>query len=130
MNNYRLFLEVILIILETQKTEIQSSLEKTDLEIKIEYVSISPNDDLGTADSLRLIQDKIKSDVLVLSCDFVSDIKLKGVFDLFRKHDASVVAVLLKPPPSEQIVVPGPKTKYKPGMMQLKIKFRSEKTNV
>lgn len=91
-------------------------MDKTDLEIKIDYTTIPPNDDLGTADSLKLIQDKIKSDVVVVSCDFVSDVKLKGVLDLFRKHDASVVSLLLKQGKSEQIVVPGPKTKYKPGI--------------
>lgn len=53
----------------------------------------------------------------MLSCDFVSEVKLKGVLDLFRKHDASVVSLLLKPGKSEQIVVPGPKTKYKPGII-------------
>lgn len=102
-------------MLETQKTEIQVALDKTDLEIKIDYVTIPTNDDLGTADSLRLISDKIKSDVVVVSCDFVSDVKLKGVLDLFRKHDASVVSLLLRQGRHEQIAVPGPKTKYKPG---------------
>lgn len=110
------FLEVILIVLETQKTEIQAALDKTDLEIKIDYATIPSNDDLGTADSLRLIHDKIKSDVVVVSCDLISEVKLKGVLDLFRKHDASIVSLLLNPGKQEQIVVPGPKAKHKPGM--------------
>lgn len=54
--------------------------------------------------------------MVVVSCDFVSDVKLKGFLDLFRKHDASVVSLLLKQEKAEQIVVPGPKTKYKPGI--------------
>lgn len=70
---------------------------------------------MGTADSLRLIHDKIKSDVVVLSCDFISDVKLKGVFDLFRKHDATIASLLIKPERSEHVEVPGPKAKYKPG---------------
>lgn len=102
-------------MLENQAREIQNALDKTDLEIRIDYAVISGNEDLGTADSLRTIHDRIKSDVIVLSCDFVSDVKLKGVLDLFRKHDASLCALFLKPERTEKIIVPGPKTKYKPG---------------
>ncbi|KAJ8946816.1 hypothetical protein NQ318_002095 [Aromia moschata] len=108
------FSDVILVVLETQKAEIQNVLEKTDLEIKIDYVSINDNEDLGTADTLRLLSDKLKSDVLVLSCDIVSDVNLKGVLDVFRTHDASLACLLLHPPPNETIVVPGPKSKHKP----------------
>ncbi|KAJ8966790.1 hypothetical protein NQ317_001729 [Molorchus minor] len=87
---------------------------KIDLDIKIEYVTISDNEDLGTADSLRLISDKLKSDVIVLSCDIVSDVNLRSVIDLFRTHDASIASMLLHPQPKESIVVPGPKSKHKP----------------
>ncbi|KAJ8977212.1 hypothetical protein NQ317_015387 [Molorchus minor] len=108
------FSDVILIVLETQRNEIQGTLEKIDLDIKIEYVTISDNEDLGTADSLRLISDKLKSDVIVLSCDIVSDVNLRSVIDLFRTHDASIASMLLHPQPKETIVVPGPKSKHKP----------------
>ncbi|KAJ8938829.1 hypothetical protein NQ314_011320 [Rhamnusium bicolor] len=108
------FSDVILIVLETQKTEIQSVLEKTELEIRIDYVSINDNEDLGTADSLRLIGDKLKSDIFVVSCDFVSDVNLRGVLDIFRTHDASIASLLLHPQQNETIIVPGPKSKHKP----------------
>lgn len=103
--------------MEHQKTEIQNALDKSDLEIRIDYFSVSGDEDLGTADSLRLVHDKIKSDVVVLSCDLVSDVKLKGVLDLFRKHDATIASLLLKPEQSQQLIVPGPKAKYKPGII-------------
>ncbi|KAJ8920028.1 hypothetical protein NQ315_011678 [Exocentrus adspersus] len=107
------FSDVILIVLENQKTEIQSALERSDLDLKIDYVAINDNEDLGTADSLRLIYDKIRSDVLVVSCDFISDVSLKGVLDKFRAHNASVASLFLHPQRSENVVVPGPKAKHK-----------------
>lgn len=105
---------MIVIVLENQIKEIQSALDKHDLEIKIDYVTIPAEDELGTADSLRMIHDKIKCDLVVLSCDLVSDVKLKGALDLFRKHNATITALFLRPTASEQTKVPGPKVKYKP----------------
>lgn len=100
--------------MEGHRSEIQNTLDKSDLDIKIEYIPISGNEDFGTADSLRMIQDKIKSDVLVLSCDFITDVSLKGVLDIFRMHDASISMLLFHPQIGENILVPGPKSKHKP----------------
>ncbi|VEN62600.1 unnamed protein product [Callosobruchus maculatus] len=107
------FTDVILVILEHQKSEIQSALEKTGIEIRIEYATIAENEELGTADSLRMLYDRLKSDVMVVSCDFVSDVDLHGLFNLFRMHDASIASLLLHPQQSEASVVPGPKSKHK-----------------
>ncbi|CAG9862528.1 unnamed protein product [Phyllotreta striolata] len=108
------FYEVILVVLENQKAEIQLALEKSDLEIKIDYFTIPDTGDLGTADSLRLIYDKLKSDVLVVSSDFISDVNLKGLLDTHRAHNASFTSLLIHPQHSEAIIVPGPKSKHKP----------------
>lgn len=107
-------LDVILIVAENQKTEIQNAIDKTNLNIKVDYFPIG-DEDLGTADSLRLIHEKIRSDVLVLSCDLVTDVNLSEVVNLFRQHDASLCALLFHPSSTEQVVVPGPKAKHKPG---------------
>lgn len=106
--------DVIIIVLENQKNEIQSTLDKVELDLKIEYVTIPSNEDLGTADSLRLIHDKLKSDVLVLSCDTVTDINFKDLLDLYRKHDATICSLLFSPQPNGNMVIPGPKSKHKP----------------
>ncbi|CAG9773617.1 unnamed protein product [Ceutorhynchus assimilis] len=113
------FNEAILIVLETQKAEIQSAIERelegNSLDIKVDYVSIAEDqEDLGTADSLRLVQERLKSDVLVVSCDLVSDVNLGGVLNLFRKHNASIASLMFYHQASEPIVVPGPKSKHKP----------------
>lgn len=116
------FLEVILIVLETQKAEIQNAIDKeienNSIDLKIDYVSIlEDKDDLGTADSLRLreVHEKLKSDVLVVSCDLVSDVNLRGVLNIFRKHDASVATLMFPSQSGEAVIVPGPKSKHKPG---------------
>lgn len=106
--------DVIAVVLETQKVEIQKVVDKTDLKIKIDYVTIPSTEDLGTADSLRLISDKIVSDIIVVSCDFITDLNLNPVLDLFRRHDASVVTLLFEDK-QEPVPLPGPKTKNKPG---------------
>lgn len=107
--------EAILIVLESQKAEIQFVLEKSDLEIKIDYVAITEEEDIGTADSLRLISDRLKSDVIVVSCDLVSDFNLSGVLDIFRRHNATLATLLFNSQPSENVIVPGPKSKHKQG---------------
>ena len=53
--------EVIVVVLESFAGEAQRLLcEVCDVKIKIDFVSIPDGDYLGTADSLRLIKDKIK----------------------------------------------------------------------
>ncbi|RZC41892.1 translation initiation factor eIF-2B subunit gamma [Asbolus verrucosus] len=108
------FTDVIFVVQENHKSEIQNVLDKTELEIKIEYFTINGKEDIGTADSLRMLHDKLKSDVLVVSCDFITDISLKGVLDIFRMHDASAASLFFHPQAGESLIVPGPKSKHKP----------------
>ncbi|XP_050304314.1 translation initiation factor eIF-2B subunit gamma [Anthonomus grandis grandis] len=114
------FTDAILIVLDNQKAEIQAALDKEidngSINLKIEFISIlEDKEDLGTADSLRLkeVQERLKSDVLVLSCDLVTDVNLGGILNLFRKNNASV-ATLMFPNQTGNVVVPGPKSKHKP----------------
>ncbi|KRT82246.1 hypothetical protein AMK59_3733 [Oryctes borbonicus] len=108
------FRDVILVVFENQKAEIQNAIEKNDLEIKIEYFTVPSNEDLGTADTLRLLVEKLKSDVIVMSCDLITDINLDNLLDLFRKHNASLCTLFFNPQLHEPVVVPGPKSKHKP----------------
>ncbi|XP_030134735.2 translation initiation factor eIF2B subunit gamma isoform X1 [Taeniopygia guttata] len=102
------FEEVIVI---TRK-EIQKMLN-LDTKMKLDFVCISDNMDMGTADSLRHIHQKIKTDVLVLSCDLITDVDLYKVVDLFRTHDASL-SMLMKKTHEPTEGVPGQKGKKKP----------------
>ncbi|XP_077298702.1 eukaryotic translation initiation factor 2B subunit gamma [Arctopsyche grandis] len=108
------FQEVIVIVLDSKKTEIIAAIDKCNFKLSIQYVSIPEDEDLGTADSLRLVREYIITDVLVISCDFIADVDLSGMIDLFRRHDASAVALMFDNGPQEFIQCPGPSSKVKP----------------
>ncbi|XP_053325891.1 translation initiation factor eIF-2B subunit gamma [Spea bombifrons] len=84
-----------------------------DTKMKVDIVCL-PEDkaDMGTAYSLRYIYQKIKSDVLVISCDLITEVALHEVVDLFRAHDATLSMLMQKASePTEHI--PGQKGKQK-----------------
>lgn len=60
---------------------------------------------------------RIKTDLLVVSCDTITNVSLSPMFDLFRKNDASVVSLFSKGGVEAEFTAPGPKTKYKPGRL-------------
>uniref|UniRef100_A0A7M4G2N5 Translation initiation factor eIF2B subunit gamma n=1 Tax=Crocodylus porosus TaxID=8502 RepID=A0A7M4G2N5_CROPO len=84
-----------------------------DTKLKLDIVYISDDLDGGTADSLRYIHPKIKTDVLVLSCDLITDVALHEVVDLFRAHNA-MLSMLMKKAHEPMEVVPGQKGKKAP----------------
>ncbi|XP_062544822.1 translation initiation factor eIF-2B subunit gamma [Armigeres subalbatus] len=106
------FQDVIIIVLEHEKFEIQQKIEKHPLKLKIEYFSLSGDSDVGTADALRQISDRIKTDVVLLSCDTLVDFSLYPALKQFREQNASLVGLLVQSEISN-VVVPGPKMKYK-----------------
>lgn len=110
------FGDVIVVVLESVKTEIQSALERTGLKLNIEVVGIPSGEDWGTADALRFLQDssRIKSDVVVVSCDLITDVDISGVLDVFRRHDAAISALFFHTDnTSSTLPTPGPKSKDK-----------------
>ncbi|KAJ9601166.1 hypothetical protein L9F63_000686, partial [Diploptera punctata] len=105
--------EAIVVVMEQVRSEVQATLDRSGLKIRVEYVGIPGAEDWGTADTLRHLSDRIKTDVLIVSCDLVTDMKLFPVFDMFRKHSAGVVALFFHPSHLES-TTPGPKSKQKP----------------
>lgn len=57
----------------------------------------------------------IKCDLVVISCDTVTNINLFKMLNLFRQNDASIVTQLFKGGLEADAIVPGPKTKHKQG---------------
>ncbi|KAM8930464.1 translation initiation factor eIF2B subunit gamma isoform 2-T2 [Pelodytes ibericus] len=84
-----------------------------DTKMKVDIVCL-PEDkiEMGTANSLRYIYQKIKSDVLVVSCDLISEVALHQVVDLFRTHNATL-SMLMQKAPEHTEHVPGQKGKQK-----------------
>lgn len=50
--------DVIVIVLENEKMEIQSKLERTSLKLRIEFCTVLDECDVGTAEALRQIADR------------------------------------------------------------------------
>ncbi|XP_055387490.1 translation initiation factor eIF-2B subunit gamma [Condylostylus longicornis] len=107
------FQDAIVIVLETQKNEIQEALERTPLKLKIDFATIPGDTDFGTADSLRSISDKIKTDIIVVSCDIITNASLFPVVNKFRQHNAAIACLLFSGGIDSDVTVPGPKSKNK-----------------
>lgn len=86
--------------------------QQFDTKMKLDMVYIPEDTDMGTADSLREIHGKIKTDVLVVSCDLITDAALHEVIDLFRAHDATMSMLMCKMHDCTE-PVPGQKGKNK-----------------
>ncbi|XP_067678308.1 translation initiation factor eIF2B subunit gamma-like [Haliotis asinina] len=109
------FEEAIIIVLESFASDAQNALcDVCHVKMRLDFVSIPDNDYMGTADSLRFIKDKIKTDVLIVSCDLISDISLHQVANVHRAYDSSLT-MLLSPLPEQyaEVAVPGIKSKRK-----------------
>uniref|UniRef100_A0A023F973 Translation initiation factor eIF2B subunit gamma n=1 Tax=Triatoma infestans TaxID=30076 RepID=A0A023F973_TRIIF len=110
------FQDAIIVILEANKTEIQTALDKCNIKIKYELVGIAAGDDWGTADSLRYLEEtnRIKTDILVVSCDLITDITISPLLELYRRHDATLTAMFVHSGSSQSLLpTPGPKNKSK-----------------
>ncbi|XP_054616700.1 translation initiation factor eIF-2B subunit gamma [Dunckerocampus dactyliophorus] len=107
------FEEVIVITTkEVQKMMSTDPKLKMEVKMKLDVVCIQEDGDMGTADALRHIQQKIKTDILVLSCDLITDVALHEVVDLFRAHDATLAMLMSKAHEFTE-TVPGQKGKKK-----------------
>lgn len=110
------FAEAVVIVLEPHKSSVLKALSDAGgLKIKIDIVEI-PDADWGTADALRHkeVKDKLTRDVLVVSCDVITNFPLQQLADAFRIEDAALSCLLA--PFSKQWAeasAPGPKTKRK-----------------
>ncbi|XP_077981499.1 translation initiation factor eIF2B subunit gamma-like [Glandiceps talaboti] len=110
------FAEAIVVCLESTSTDIKNALSNVyDVKLNVDIVSIPNDEDWGTADSLRYIKDKIKSDIIILSCDLITDIQLHRLADVHRTYDASVTMLFgnLPDQSTETVAVPGVKSKKK-----------------
>uniref|UniRef100_A0A4W5JSL9 Translation initiation factor eIF2B subunit gamma n=1 Tax=Hucho hucho TaxID=62062 RepID=A0A4W5JSL9_9TELE len=109
------FEEVIVITTkEVQKMISTDPKVKLDVKMKLDVVCIQEDADMGTADALRHIQQKVKTDILVVSCDLITDAALHEVVDLFRAHNATLSMLMSKAHEFTE-TVPGQKGKKKNG---------------
>ncbi|XP_017758971.1 PREDICTED: translation initiation factor eIF-2B subunit gamma isoform X2 [Eufriesea mexicana] len=108
------FKEAIVIISEYME-RVSLILNDLNLKIKMDFVVIENAENIGTADSIRLIHEKIHTDFLVIPCDLITDVDICEILNLYRKHNASITALMLPVPKvPNDIITPGPKNKQKP----------------
>lgn len=107
------FQDAIVIVYDSYKDEVRKILkERCSVTMKLDFVGIPDTEDWGTADSLRHVRDKISaSNVLVVGCDLLTDLNLMPAFNIFRKHEASLVVLLSKLQENKELPVPGLKSK-------------------
>jgi len=65
-------------------------------DVNFDVVSLPDEDELGTADALRLVKDKIHSDVVVVSSDMMTNVPLHRLIDIHRTYGSSFTAMLTK----------------------------------
>ena len=90
--------EVIVVVLESAHRQIRHVLQEVcHPRITIDFVTVPDEQDRGTADTLRHLAGlkKIVSDVLVISCDLVTDVPLHQLADMHRTQDASLTMMLV-----------------------------------
>lgn len=111
---FKTLLETIIIVLESQKNEISQRVDKLPLNLKCDFVTIASDSDYGTADALRSISERVRSDVFLITCDIVTNVDFYPVLNMFRKNDASVVSLFINGSSVDSsITIPGPKMKHK-----------------
>ena len=112
------FSEAIVIVPDSCKTEVAKIPHSYNLSIKIDVVAIPSHQELGTADSLRLIGEKLTAtDILIVSGDLIIEESMKGMLDVHKMNSAAFTALLSKRMfDVKNMVVPGAKTtKHKKG---------------
>lgn len=105
--------DVIVLVQESERLKIQNAVENK-VDLKLDFVSVLKDEDWGTADSLRYIKDKIKTDVIIVSCDLVTDFNLNNLLVLHRLQNSSLTMLLVPFPKSlKETDMPGYKKKCK-----------------
>ncbi|KAI5742033.1 hypothetical protein M8J77_002343 [Diaphorina citri] len=107
------FQEAFVIVNESTKSEVTIALENTGLNIVPNILSIPAGEDWGTAESLKHFSEYFKSDLVVVSCDLLTNIDLQKVLNLYRKHNASITTLMFPYVSPAALTVPGPKSKLK-----------------
>ena len=112
------FTEALVIVPDSAKQEVSKIPSLYNLSIKLDIVGIPGQQELGTADSLRLVSDKLTgTDIVIVSGDLILEESMRGMVDMHRMNNAAFTAMLSKPMfDVKNAVVPGAKsTKHKKG---------------
>lgn len=52
------FQEIIVVVLESERSEIQQAIERTPIKVKLDFATVPSNSNFGTAEALKYISDR------------------------------------------------------------------------
>eukprot|EP00112_Aurelia_sp_Birch-Aquarium-sp1_P015881 Seg3555.2 transcript_id=Seg3555.2/GoldUCD/mRNA.D3Y31 product="Translation initiation factor eIF-2B subunit gamma" protein_id=Seg3555.2/GoldUCD/D3Y31 len=88
------FDEFIIIVLKSKENLFIQTLKSCcDKKVRFCFVTLPDDEDMGTAESMRLLREKIQTDVILVSCDLVTDAPFHRLADIHRTYDASLTAL-------------------------------------
>lgn len=111
------FQEVIIITAHSIKDQVEKELLNHGIRIKLNIVGYDDdeNGEMGTADALRLVKDKIHTDCIIVSCDLITNVSIHSMANMYRSTDAAFLMLLYDiPEQNHELPVPGMKAKYSP----------------
>ncbi|KAK3870672.1 hypothetical protein Pcinc_024117 [Petrolisthes cinctipes] len=106
--------EATVVVAAGEEVRVSKVVEQCGLTINVDSAPVNTSTDPGTADSLRHILHKIKrnvDDVVIVSSDLVTDVKLQDVLDFHRAHGSTLTALTAPLTPPQHQPAPGPRTK-------------------
>jgi len=88
--------DIIVVVQAVAAVQIKQALSLHTPNMNIDVVSLPEDEeDVGTADALRAVKDKIHGgDILVVSSDTITDVPLHRLVDVHRTYDSSFTAML------------------------------------
>ncbi|XP_017481521.1 PREDICTED: translation initiation factor eIF-2B subunit gamma-like [Rhagoletis zephyria] len=105
--------ETFIIVLDNEEEAIRNAVNKLGLvgeKLTVTYVPLSHNSDCATAEALRTLGDKIEKNILILSCDTVTDLtSLAAFIRLFRLEMPTFCCILSRFPSEKENQVPAKK---------------------
>nr|XP_053647059.1 translation initiation factor eIF-2B subunit gamma-like [Cherax quadricarinatus]XP_053647060.1 translation initiation factor eIF-2B subunit gamma-like [Cherax quadricarinatus]XP_053647061.1 translation initiation factor eIF-2B subunit gamma-like [Cherax quadricarinatus] len=109
------FSDVTVVVSEGEEQRMSKVVEQYNLKLNLDIASVNTSHDPGTADSLRHVASKIKwsiDDVVIVSSDLVTDVKLQQIMDRHRSSGAALTMLTANNQPEfTKATPPGPKTK-------------------
>lgn len=89
------FDEFIIVVLKSKENIFIQTLKSwCDYKVKFNFVTIPDEEDSGTAGCLKYLKDKIKTDVIIVSCDLITDAPFHRLADIHRTYDATLTALI------------------------------------
>jgi len=90
------FRNLIVVVRSNVSAKVSQVLHSLFSNVSFDVVSLPDDQDVGTVDALRLVKGKIKTDVLIVSSDMMTDIPLHQLVDTHRTYDANLTAMFAK----------------------------------